>query len=160
MFVLICLTLSFLLYFGYIAYVRIKYKPDCISESYYLLKNGNIFTIWMVLVAFSIFPAWVEISEESYEFLPFLSMVALMLVGICPKYLERDRIPHIAGASMTCILSLIWNIASGTLIVPSILLIIVILIFTFNVKDKLFWIECLAFINIYMSILLKISLVL
>ena len=159
-FALSCLILSLTIYIGYTVYIRIKYKPDCISQSYYLLNNGNIFTACMVVIAFLTFPAWVEISPICFQFLPFLSVIALMLVGLCPRYLEKDRIPHIAGASITCILSIVWNIVSGILFIPALLLIVLILIFVLNVKDKLFWIECLAFLDIYSSIIIKASLVL
>ena len=159
-FALSCLILSIIIYTGYTSYIRIRYKPDCISQSYYLLQNGNIFTMCIVAIAFFTFPAWVEISPICFQFLPFLSVVALMLVGLCPKYLGQDRIPHIAGASVTCILSIVWNIVSGTLLIPTLLLIVLILLFAFNVRDKLFWTECLAFLNIYSSIIIKASLVL
>lgn len=159
-FALSCLILSIIIYTGYTSYIRIRYKPDCISQSYYLLQNGNIFTMCIVAIAFLTFPAWVEISPICFQFLPFLSVVALMLVGLCPKYLGQDRIPHIAGASVTCILSIVWNIVSGTLLIPTLLLIVLILLFAFNVRDKLFWTECLAFLNIYSSIIIKASLVL
>lgn len=159
-FALSCLILSIIIYTGYTSYIRIKYKPDCISQSYYLLKNGNIFTICILSIAFLTFPAWVEISPICFQFLPFLSVVALMLVGLCPRYLGQDRVPHIAGASVTCILSIVWNIVSGTLLIPAILLIVLILLFALNIRDKLFWTECLAFLNIYSSIIIKASLVL
>lgn len=159
-FALSCLILSIIIYTGYTSYIRIKYKPDCISQSYYLLKNGNIFTICILSIAFLTFPAWVEISPICFQFLPFLSVVALMLVGLCPRYLGQDRVPHIAGASVTCILSIVWNIVSGTLLIPTILLIVLILLFVLNIRDKLFWTECLAFLNIYSSIIIKASLVL
>lgn len=159
-FALSCLILSIIIYTGYTSYIRIKYKPDCISQSYYLLQNGNIFTVCIIAISFLTFPAWVEISPICFQFLPFLSVVALMLVGLCPKYLGQDRIPHIAGASVTCILSIVWNIISGTLLIPALLLIVLILLFAFNIRDKLFWTECLAFLNIYSSIIIKASLVL
>lgn len=159
-FALSCLILSIIIYTGYTSYIRIKYKPDCISQSYYLLQNGNIFTMCIIAISFLTFPAWVEISPICFQFLPFLSVVALMLVGLCPKYLGQDRIPHIAGASVTCILSIVWNIVSGTLLIPALLLIVLILLFAFNIRDKLFWTECLAFLNIYSSIIIKASLVL
>lgn len=159
-FALSCLILSIIIYTGYTSYIRIKYKPDCISQSYYLLQNGNIFTMCIIAISFLTFPAWVEISPICFQFLPFLSVVALMLVGLCPKYLGQDRMPHIAGASVTCILSIVWNIVSETLLIPALLLIVLILLFAFNIRDKLFWIECLAFLNIYSSIIIKASLVL
>lgn len=159
-FALSCLILSIITYIGYTTYIRIKYKPDCISQSYYLLNNGNIFTIYMVIIAFLAFPAWVEISPICFQFLPFLSVIALVLVGIYPRYLGQDRVTHIMGASITGILSIVWNMVSGTLLIPALLLIVLILIFAFNIRDKLFWIECLAFLNIYSSIIFQASLVL
>lgn len=159
-FALSCLILSIITYIGYTTYIRIKYKPDCISQSYYLLNNGNIFTIYMVIIAFLAFPAWAEISPICFQFLPFLSVIALVLVGIYPRYLGQDRVTHIVGASITGILSIVWNIVSGALLIPALLLIVLILIFVFNIRDKLFWIECLAFLNIYSSIIFQASLVL
>ena len=114
----------------------------------------------MVVIAFLTFPAWVEISPIYFQFLPFLSVIALVLVGIYPRYLGQDRVAHIVGASIAGILSVVWNVVSGTLLILALLLIVLILIFAFNIRDKLFWIECLAFLNIYSSIILKASLVL
>ena len=159
-FALSCVILSIITYIGYTIYIRIKYKPDCISQSYYLFNNGNIFTTCMVVIAFLTFPAWVEISPICFQFLPFLSVIALVLVGIYPRYLGQDRVTHIVGASIAGILSVVWNVVSGILLIPALLLIVLILIFAFNIRDKLFWIECLAFLNIYSSIILKASLVL
>lgn len=147
MFSLTCLILSCIICFSYIFYIRIKYKPDCISQSYYIL--GNVFTVWLITTAFLIFPAWVEISPIYFQFLPFLSVISLSIVGLCPRYFDKDRIPHIAGACVTGVLSIIWNIVSGTLYVPLILLLI-------PLKDKLFWVECLAFLNIYSSIIIQL----
>ena len=155
LFALICLISSFTIYSSYLGYIRIKYKPYCISDSYYKLSHKSLFTAWIILISFLIFPAWVEISPIYFQFLPFLSVITLSLVGLFPKYLEQDRIPHITGAIVTCILSIIWNIVSGVYIVPLVLGIILVLICVIKVKDELFWIECLAFLNIYLSILLS-----
>lgn len=145
--------LSILIYFSYIIYVYIKYRPDCISQTYYLLKNKDIFTWWIILVAFSLFPSWVEISPENYQFLPFLSVCSLIIVGICPKYLDSDRIAHLTAASITFILSIIWSIIVGMYIIP--IIFVVIILFLYNHKNLLFWAENSAFLNIYLSILLS-----
>jgi hypothetical protein len=65
-FALICLLLSIILYFTYTSITYIKYKPRCISETYYYIKKKELFTIWMLLVSFLIFPAWVEISPINF----------------------------------------------------------------------------------------------
>lgn len=151
-FALVCLICSMVLWILYVGITYAKYQPDCISKTYYLLDNGNLFTIWIIVVSFLIFPAWVEISPINFQFLPFLSVVALSAVGISPRYLEQDRSIHITSAGITLVLSLIWNIVSHTYIVPIILAIVLTILYFTSVKNKFFWTECLAFINIYLSI--------
>ena len=154
-FALVCLVLSAVIYLSYISIVYIKYKPSCISESYYKIKHGYMFTVWMLLVSFLIFPSWVECSPICFQFLPFLSSVALGVVGLNPKYLGSDRVAHIVATGITATISLIWNIVTGMYVIPIALLIGVIILWLIRVRNPLFWTECAAFSNIYLSILLS-----
>ena len=151
-FALTCLILSLILYISYISYTYIKYKPSCISETYYCLKKKELFTIWILLVSFLIFPSWVEISPVNFQFLSFLSVISLGSVGINPRYLESQRMAHIVSAALAVIISLVWNIVVGQYIIPIILAVLVIILYVFRVKNLLFWVECAAFSNIYLSI--------
>ena len=153
MFSLVCLILSIVLYSVFMGLVYTNYHPYCISNSYYVIKNQNLFTYWIILVAFLIFPSWVEITPIVYQFLPFLSVVGLCLVGIFPKFLESDRPIHIMGAVLACVISIIWNIVTQTYIIPLLLLLVLIILCALSIPNKLFWIENLAFMNIYLSIL-------
>ena len=114
-----------------------------------------MFTVWMLLVSFLIFPSWVECSPICFQFLPFLSSVALGIVGLNPKYLGSDRVAHIVATGITTVISLIWNIVTGMYVVPIVLLIGVIILWLIKVQNPLFWTECAAFSNIYISILLS-----
>lgn len=152
-FAIVCLILSLIFYIIYILYTYIKYKPSCISETYYRLKKKELFTVWMLLVSFLIFPSWVEISPINFQFLPFLSVVSLASVGLAPKYLGKDRKAHIISAALTSIISLIWNIVTGMYIIPLILGILVIILASFKARNLLFWIENTAFLNIYLSVI-------
>ncbi len=152
-FAIACLILSLILYLTYISFTYLKYKPSCISETYYCLEKKELFTIWMLLVSFLIFPSWVEISPISFQFLPFLSVVSLASVGLAPKYLGEDRKAHIISAALTSIISLIWNITSGTYVIPLVLGILLIILAVLKVNNLLFWIENTAFLNIYFSII-------
>lgn len=154
-FALVCLILSAIIYLTYIIVIYIKYKPSCISESYYKMKHGYWFTVWILLVSFLIFPSWVECSPICFQFLPFLSSVALGVVGLNPKYLGSDRVAHIVATGITTVISLIWNIVTGMYVIPIALLIGVIILWLIRVRNPLFWTECAAFSNIYLSILLS-----
>ena len=153
MFSSICLILSIVLYCIFMGIVYTNYHPYCISNSYYVIKNQDVFTYWIIAVAFLIFPAWVEITPIAYQFLPFLSVLGLCLVGIFPKFLESDRPIHIAGATLACIISIIWNIITQTSIIPLVLLVTIVILCALSIPNKLFWIENSAFMNIYLSIL-------
>lgn len=152
-FAIVCLVLSLALYTTYASYTYIKYKPSCISETYYCLKRRELFTVWILLVSFLIFPSWVEISPINFQFLPFLSVVSLASVGLAPKYLGEDRKAHIISAALTSIISLIWNITSGVYVIPLILGALIIILAAFKAHNLLFWIENSAFLNIYLSII-------
>lgn len=154
-FALVCVLLSLTLYTTYISIIYFKYKPSCISESYYKIKHGYMFTAWMLLVSFLIFPAWVEISPICFQFLPFLSSISLGAVGLNPKYLGSDRKAHIIAAGLAVTISLIWNIVTGVYIIPILLLVGVIIMLIARVSNPLFWSECAAFSNIYLSIFLS-----
>lgn len=154
-FALTCLILSIITWLSYAVYIYIKYQPDCFSRSYYLIKHKGIFTLWIILVSFLIFPAWVEISPLSFQFLPFLSVVALGSVGVNPRYLHSDKTAHIVSACIAVVLSVIWNIVTAQYIVPLILVILVSILGLCKAKNLLFWSECAAFLNIYLSILLS-----
>lgn len=153
LFAIVCLIASILAYSIYIGIIYKKYQPSCISESYYLIKNKGLFTFWIILVSFLIFPAWVEISPINFQFLPFLSVVSLASVGLAPKYLGEDRKTHIISAILTSTISLIWNITSGIHMTPLILGVLIIILATFKAHNLLFWIENSAFLNIYLSII-------
>lgn len=153
LFAIVCLVLSLALYTTYTSYTYIKYKPSCISETYYCLKKKELFTVWILLVSFLIFPSWVEISPINFQFLPFLSVVSLASVGLAPKYLGEDRKAHIISAALTSIISLIWNIMSGVYVTPLILGVLIIILAAFKSHNLLFWIENSAFLNIYLSII-------
>ena len=152
-FAIVCLVLSIIFYTLYVSYTYIKYKPSCISETYYCLGKKELFTVWMLLVSFLIFPSWVEISPINFQFLPFLSVVSLACVGLAPKYLEQDRKVHMVSAALTSSISLIWNIVSGTYIIPIILGTLVIILAVLKANNLLFWIENTAFLNIFLSII-------
>lgn len=156
-FAFVCYILSALLCFGYIIAVQIKYSPSCISETYYLLPNGNLFSGWIIGIGATLLPCWLEVSPESMEFMAFLSVVALAIVGIAPRYLEENRKVHIAGACVAIGLSILWEWLLGEWMVLLLLVGIALIIYWMKRKNGLFLMEAMAFLNIYLSILCLID---
>ena len=161
MFELVCLILSMLVYVMYISIVCFKYGvPDCISRTYYMLDNKRIFTAYMIAIALLLFPAWVSISGIMYQFITFLAVVSLCLVGLFPEYLSSQRTFHIVFTCIALLLSIIWSILSGMYIILISAVIIYIPLYFIFKQYRLFIAENLAFINIYISTLLKVILLL
>lgn len=152
-FAIICLTISILTFLIYTSIIYKKYQPSCISESYYLMNNKNLFTCWIAIVSFLIFPSWVEISPINFQFLPFLSVFSLFLVGVNPRYLESQRKVHIISAILAIIISLIWNIVISQYLIPVLFGVLLMILYILKIKNILYWSECIAFSNIYLSIL-------
>lgn len=161
MFELICLILSMLVYVLYISIVCLKYKvPDCLSRTYYLIKNKDVFTYWMISLSLLMFPAWVAISGITYQFITFISVVSLIGVGIMPRYLQDQKLGHILCACIAAILSVIWSILSGVYFMVLILAVTTSVLCFFYPKYYLFILENVAFMNIYLSALWKILILL
>lgn len=152
MFTHVCLIISRILFFIYIVIVYAKYRPSCISESYYKLKHKNIFSIWLITISFLILPQWLEITPDNFQFVSFLSVISLIVVALSPRYLENDRKLHIIAACATAILSLLWTFVTGFYQPLIIFIIILIMLYLLKAKNLLFWIEISAFLNIYISI--------
>lgn len=156
-FALVCYITSFLIYVGYTTVCKIKYgsNMDCLSSTYYLNKRKWVFTAFIMTISFLLLPPWLEISNENYTFLAFLSTVCLSGVALFPKYLGDDRKIHIASVLVSAILSIIWNIASGVYL-PLLIGITILLLLKlfFKNKDLTLITEIIAFLNIYASILI------
>lgn len=155
----VCYILSFVAYIGYVTFCKIRYKTnmDCISSTYYLNERKWIFTAFIIFISFFLLPTWLEISEDNYTFLPFLSTVCLSVVGLFPKYLGDDRKIHIGSVMISAILSIIWNVVGG-IYLPLMMGVIFLLLFKliFRNKDMTLITEIIAFLNIYLSVLLLI----
>lgn len=147
--------ISLLIYLIFIIYIYIKYKPSCISESYYLLKYPRLFTVWIFLVVGTVFPLWVETSPENYQFMTFLSVVCLLGVGIFPNYLQTDKRKHIIATIGAAALSIVWGLLFKSYITLIAFIIVGLLLIFFKKKQKLFWIENTAFLQIYTQILIS-----
>lgn len=148
--------ISLIIYLIYIIYIYIKYKPSCISESYYLIKYPSLFTLWIFLVCITLLPIWLEVTPDNYQFLPFLSTVFLIGVGVFPKYLHIDRKNHIISAIGASILSAVWGLLMQSYLIMYTFIIISLLLIFLKKDQKLFWIENTAFLQIYLQIINRI----
>ena len=84
----------------YIAVVIVKSGvPYSVSDTYYRIEHKKWFTFVMLATGFSLLPVALEVSSESSQFLIFLTIVGITLVGISPNFKgeKSERNAHYAG---------------------------------------------------------------
>lgn len=123
-----------------------------ISETHYYNKKW-MFPITIVLCTILVLPYWLEISNENYEFLAFISCAGLIFIGAAPLFKDRDRKIHIGAVYVAGISALIWALLTNW-IIPCILIIPMIILI---LKYKKYWVlimELSIFTCIYFMLLL------
>jgi len=154
--------ISLITFIAYNSFVILTFGvPASVSDSSYLLKERNLsslFTFFCWLTALPLLIYWIEVLQTDWDMLPFAACGALMFVGAAPEFKDKsmERKVHVTAAIICLLASYIWSslyrniILTVLCIVPS-----AVLYFEFiRVKNKIFWIEIIAFINIYVQLML------
>lgn len=130
-----------------------------VSDSYYALKKHNMsaqFTIFCWGSAFPLLIYWIDLLPNDWDFLPFIACGGLLLVGTAPAFkdVKLEKKVHSTAAIVCAISSYIWTILYASLFLSINFILLSILLYFLLKKNKTYWIEMLAFINIYIQILL------
>lgn len=89
--------------------------PESLSDTYYILGDkGYLFQLVISIIAIILFPTWLFVSNEHYQFLPFIGCSSLLFVASAPSFkLKLDGIVHYTSASLCCTASIIWQLVEG-----------------------------------------------
>ena len=85
--------------------------PYSISETYYRLNHKKWFTFVMLFTAITLLPAALDNSSENSQFLIFLSVAGMGVVGLSPNFIhgeKSEQIAHYIGSGMLLIFSQCW----------------------------------------------------
>lgn len=106
------ILISLLTIATYSAIVTIKSgNPYSISETYYRINHKKWFTFVMLFTAITLLPAVLEYSSENSQFLIFLSVVGMGVVGLSPNFIhgeKSEQMAHYVGCGMLLIFSQCW----------------------------------------------------
>ena len=109
---IILILISFLTIATYKAIVSIKSGvPYSISETYYRIEHKKWFTFVMLFTAFTLLPVALDNSSENSQFLIFLSVAGMAIVGLSPNFIhgeKSERITHYVGSVILLICSQCW----------------------------------------------------
>lgn len=84
--------------------------PNSISATFYALDHKYWFRFTMWVTPMLLMPAILEVSRPGTEFLAFLALIGMIMVGSAPDY-ARDPFQHkvhVSGAIMCILFSQLW----------------------------------------------------
>lgn len=153
--------ISLITFIAYNLFVILTFGvPASVSDSSYLLKERNLsslFTFFCWLTALPLLIYWIEVLQTDWDMLPFAACGALMFVGAAPEFKDKsmEREVHVTAAIICLLASYIWSSLYGNIVLTAVCMLSAVLYFEFiRVKNKIFWIEIIAFINIYIQLML------
>lgn len=132
--------------------------PESISATSYFFKEFNgkywLFTIFCFICGLLLFPPWVNISIEKFQFLPFLSCAGILFAGATPLFRESmQKEIHYSGgiiAVLSCVLWLFFNGFYLTLYLEALILFIIISI---DKKNYVYYIEIVGLLGLIWTLL-------
>ena len=154
--------ISLIAFIAYNSFVILTFGvPASVSDSSYLLKERNLsslFTFFCWLTALPLLIYWIEVLQTDWDILPFAACGALMFVGSSPDFKDEsiEKKVHNISTIICLSASYTWSLLYGNVILTSLCIAIsAVLYFVLKHKDdKIFWIEIIAFINIYIQLML------
>ena len=104
--------ISMLVIAAYTAAVCVKTKgvPYSISATFYAIEHKGWFRFTMWVCPMVLMPAILEVGKPGTEFLAYLALAGMIVVGCFPDY-KADKFQyrgHISGATMAILFSQIW----------------------------------------------------
>jgi hypothetical protein len=151
---------SFLVFTLYIVIIlKIFGVLPSISDSYYALKKHNIsipFTLFCWGTAFPLMIYWIELLSNDWNFLPFIACGGLLFVGASPAFkdLELERKVHSISAIICAIAAYTWTFLYGSIFLGINFILLSIILYFILKRNKIYWLELIAFINIYTQLLI------
>ena len=155
---MICMLISLVLIAAYIVYAISVMRgiPWSVSDTYYQLdKRGRpkwLFQAAMIVPAFLLLPAWLDVSPVEIQFLAFLSGAGLIFVGAAPCFkLELEGKVHYIATGVCGVASSAWICLAGYWLFP-LLLFASWIYLTYRYQRPMFWVECSLFLSVYLTV--------
>ena len=150
--------ISLIIFIVYVSSMIVMFGiPASISDTYYLLERkrrglGWLFTAFSWSVAFTLLPAWLDVTPLAYQFLPFLAAAGLAFVGAAPQFkLSLTGPVHYVGAAVCCLSAGAWVALSGAWWTLPAAYAAFLAVASLN-HNWMFWIEIAAFVSLFLSL--------
>lgn len=130
--------------------------PNSISESYYVLGEGklisSLFTWFCWIVGGTLLPYWIDYLNTDIDLLPFVACGGLMFVGTATLFKGHEKKIHFISAIICFASTYIWLLLYSNifLVLTSVLALVLTSVLA---NKKIFWLEVIAFVTIYIGLL-------
>lgn len=140
--------------------------PKSLSETFYLLKAKKewlriFFPIMMMLMAWLLLPAWLELSQgHNLQFMAFFAAAGIMFTGAAPAFKKHnlENWVHTASAIWAAVFALLWVIFVSKLWWLILIWLGLVVIAAFASKTwklaYVYWLETVAFLSTFTAIIL------
>lgn len=165
--ILVLLSLMIIAVYTGVMICKTRGIPYSISATYYSLEHKYWFGACMIACAILLLPIALDVSTEDSQFLIFLSVVGMGMIGVSPNFREKtENVVHVSGATMTLVLSQIWvgcNSWYWLLLWVGFIVYMVVsmkknwtgnFISVFIKRKPMFWIEVVSLLTVYLSCLI------
>lgn len=157
----ILLLISLVCFILYNVFVLMDFGlPESISATSYLFKEKYnkhwLFSILCGIIVVGLFPLWVTLSVESYQFLVFLTCAGILFAGCTPLFREDlQKYVHYTSGIIAFISVVIWLIVCGhVLSIINIMLLCLALLSLFGFKYYVYFGEVVAYLMLIVILLL------
>ena len=143
--------------------------PYSISETYYRINHKKWFTFVMLFTPITLLPVALEYSPENNQFLIFLSVAGMAIVGLSPNFIygeKSEQIAHYIGSGMLLIFSQCWVGCNLPWALTLWIVYIMWIVFNYNKSDPeqsfynrlvstkpVFYAEIIVMITVYATVL-------
>lgn len=164
--ILVLLSLLIIAVYTGVMIYKTKGIPYSISATYYSLEHKCLFGACMIACAILLLPIALDVSSEDSQFLIFLSVVGMVMIGVAPNFREKtENVVHVSGATMTLVFSQIWvgcNSWYWLLLWVGFIVYMTVsmkknwtgnFISVFLKRKPMFWIEVVSLLTVYLTCL-------
>lgn len=145
----------FVIYISWVIYLN--GVPSSISDSYYVLGKKNrqlsdLFTLFCWFVSIPLLVYWIDLRPDDFDLLPFIACSSLVFVGGSPMFKRsfEGRI-HKVSAILCSVSTYIWLVCYSNTLLVTFSAITLILTYIFVESNRLFWLEMIAFVTLFIA---------
>lgn len=158
MIILYIISITVFLAFIGLTYSLFGILPS-VSDSYYVYRKYNMQNLFILFcwgTAFPLLIYWLDFLQNDWNFLPFIACAGLLFVGVSPafKSMELERKVHVISAIICVITAYTWTFLYGSVFLGINFLLLSALLYFILKNNKIYWLELMAFINIYLQLLI------